>query len=162
MYQLCRMGRVRLLYGLALWFDLHFLPVYFVCALGGCIFKQANYIWFLAITFYTPLQYARLQMGLNSARQETCFGLISSAVLGIPVFLIQLYFLRFSSNTLYLDVAMGVISFVFSVLETLLGIGFLLRVIKEIKTYTAVFQWSSISISAGVLLFALIYCSFTV
>jgi len=154
---------VRFFFGLCLWLDLHFLPVYACCSLGTCILKKnSSVLLYFAILAYVPVQYARIQAGLNAARRQTCFGLITLAVLGIPVFLTQLFLLRSADRaSVYVDMALGISSFVFSVLETVLAVLFFLRMrIGKLSTVVSSLQWLIIFLSTGVLLFALIYYLF--
>lgn len=150
---------VRFLYGLTVWLDLHFLPVYFLCTVGVCVYSRLSTgVGFAAIIAYLPLQYARLQSGLNSVRQQTSFGVITFAILGPPVFLIHLFFLRSSPVGLKMELALGIVGMIFSVLETILVVSFFLTLrVGKFQSLTSFSQWIILLLSAGVLLFTLIY-----
>lgn len=153
---------VRFLYGLTVWLDLHFLPVYFVCTVGVCVYSRLSTgVGFAAIMAYLPLQYARLKSGLNAARQQTCFGVITFAILGPPVFLVHLYFLRSSPVGLRMELSLGIVSMIFSVLETFLVVWYFVTLrVGEFQTVTSLIQWMLLLLSAGVLLFSLIYSKY--
>ena len=94
---------------------------------------------------------------MNGARHLSCLSLVASCVLGIPVFLAQALFLRHETTVIRVDVAMGVVAFSFSMVESILSIVLVLQASTRSDPWHRAALCLAPVVSIGVLLFSIIY-----